>query len=284
MQIVNKDLKIGVTGLGLIGGSIYKNLHKNHFVNIYAHTHNEDTKNKIINDGHVASDDIYILKECDVIFVCVPIYKTVDAIKDFFAINKTAVYVDVASLKENILAEIDKLDGCKFIGSHPMAGTENSGFDAAFSELFEAAKWVITPSNQANKSDIDMIKSIINETKAMVVEMDAKEHDYAVALISHAPMLISQCMMNSVINENFAKLLASSGFRDMTRLAMSNKIMAKDMLKFNENNIKLALESFVENANKLLDEPYFDSNIDKIIESRKNLYDSNGKNIFKSND
>ena len=145
MQTAN-NLKIGIVGLGLIGGSLYKNLVKNSFTNLYIYTQNQQTLSSILTNGNKASDNIDILKECEVIFVCSPISKTVKMIKNIFNINKTAIFVDVASLKSDILEEVEKLENCKFIGSHPMAGTENSGFSASFPELFDDAKWIITPS------------------------------------------------------------------------------------------------------------------------------------------
>lgn len=283
MQTVN-NLKIGLVGLGLIGGSLYKNLVKNSFANLYIYTQNHQTLSSILADGHKASDDISVLNECEVIFVCSPISKTVEMIKKVFDINKTALFVDVASLKSDIINEIEKIENCKFIGSHPMAGTENSGFSASFAELFQGAKWVITPTQNALKDDIDILKNIINTTGATVVEMDAKEHDKAVALISHTPMLLAQGLMLSAIDNNSAKLLASSGFRDMTRLSMSNKTMAEDMLTLNKENIKTALQNIVDNANKLLETDFFKDNIESIIAERKSLYNDAGKNIFRNND
>ena len=101
------------------------------FLNFKKNSHNDK-----------ASDDISVLNECEVIFVCSPISKTVEKIKKVFDINKTALFVDVASLKSDIINEIEKIENCKFIGSHPMAGTENSGFSASFAELFQGAKWL----------------------------------------------------------------------------------------------------------------------------------------------
>ena len=283
MQTIN-NFKIGIVGLGLIGGSLYKNLAKNSNANLYIYTQNQQTLETIISDGYKASNDLAILKECEIIFVCSPISKTADTIKKIFEINKIALFVDVASLKTNILKEIEKLENCKFIGSHPMAGTENSGFSASFAELFQDAKWVITPSKTASTDDINNLKKIINITGATIVEMDATEHDKAVAFISHTPMLLAQSLMLTTINDNNAKLLAASGFRDTTRLAMSNKIMAEDMLALNKENIKTVLQNIIDNANQLLETDFFQSNIENIISERKNLYNNEGKNIFKNND
>ena len=275
-----KSIKIGISGLGLIGGSIYKCFVKNGIENIYAYSGNIDTINKIQEMGYQASQNIEILSNCDVIFVCSPISKTVKTIKDIFKINQNAIFIDVASLKKEIVEEIQNV-GCKFIGSHPMAGTENSGFDASFAELFNGAIWVLMEQNTLNSDEITLIKELIALTGAKIIETDAISHDLAVANISHLPMLISQSLISTNIEHNLSLKLAASGFRDTTRLAMSNSVMAKDMLSLNKENIKTALQNLINEAEKLLNnEKYFDEKINKIISLRKSLYDENGKNIY----
>ena len=278
MTQLSKDIKIGIHSLGLIGGSIYKCLAEKGFKNLYALSHNQDTISQIKTDGYFASDDISILEDCDVIFVCTPISETINAIKEVFEINKNAIIADVASLKENILNEIEKLDNCKFIASHPMAGTENSGFNSSFAGLFMDANWAIIPSDKVSHEDIKLFKNLVTIMDAKVVELNSTEHDKAVALISHLPMLLSQSLVLTAKDNKEALLLAASGFRDTTRLAMSNKTMAKDMLQLNQNNIKTALQEVIDHAQELLNSDFFDNNIENIIQTRKNLYNEHGKN------
>ena len=278
MKQLQNNLKIGIAGLGLIGGSIYKAFVRSGFTQLCAFSQNTDTISIIQKEGFNADKTINILEHCDIIFVCVPISATIDTIKSIHEINKNAIIVDTASLKADILETIEKIENCKFIGSHPMAGTENSGFSAAFADLFIGAKWILTPSKYISQDDIELIKTIIGSTGAETLIMDAKEHDTTVALISHMPMLLSQSLMLSAAGKKTCLKLASSGFRDMTRLAMSNKTMAKDMLTL--NNIKKSLELVIQNANALLSSDFFDENIDRIISNRQNLYNAEGKNIY----
>lgn len=280
MQKLQNNLKIGISALGLIGGSIYKSLKKQGFVKLFAHTNNQKTVEIIKSEGFFADNEISILKNCDLIFVCSPISETIRMIKEINKINPSAIIADVASLKANILQEIETTTSCKFIGTHPMAGTENSGFGAAFADLFEGAKWVITPSKNVAEEDVSLLMQIIKCMGADIISMDANKHDEAVAFISHAPMLIAQALMSSVVDNKEALALAASGFRDMTRLSMSNKLMAKDMLLLNKNNIELTLKKIIANAQNLLEQDFFDENIDKIIDLRKSLYNNEGKNIY----
>ena len=107
--------------------------------------------------------------------------------------------------------------------------------------------------------------------------MNPEEHDQCVALISHMPMFISQALMKSAMSEKQALILASSGFRDMTRLSMSNIEMAEDMMKMNRYNIQKALHLLQQSAALLLDGDY-SQEIEKIKVFRQNMYDQNGCN------
>ena len=283
MQMQN-NFKIGIYSLGLIGGSIYKSLQKAGGAELFLCTRNQETVNLLKRQGAKISDTPEILSDCDIIFVCSPISETINSIKKIFSINQQSLYVDVASLKADIVQKTSEIPDCRFLGSHPMAGTENSGYCAATENLFEETVWVITPTEKTNENDVNLLKLIISLMGAKPMVMDAIEHDNAVAKISHLPMLLAQSLILSAQNDNKSLTLASSGYRDMTRLALSNKIMAKDMLCLNKDNIKKALEDVVKNAQNLLNSDFFDENIDKIISTRARLYNSSGKNNFRSNE
>ena len=158
-----------------------------------------------------------------------------------------------------------------------MAGTENSGFDSSFAELFEGAKWVLTPEDDACEEDIELVEDIIALTGADAILADAKEHDEAVALISHMPLLLAQSLFNSAKDNKLALKLASSGFRDMTRLAMSNLEMAKDMREYNQKNIDTALNKLYSSIDFLKNTKDLEIFTD-IKNTRKSMYSIVGKN------
>lgn len=269
-------MKIGIVSLGLIGGSLFKCLSESDH-ELYAVTRNKETIEKAKKYSAFVSDDINILRPCDVIFVASPINKTLEMldILETVADEKTIV-LDCASVKEFVM---QKTRPYKFIGSHPMAGTEFNGFDASFKELFDGAKWVLTPSDNIDEKDIEKISEIISFLKAQIVITNAQEHDLAVALISHMPMLVSQALFQNAKDNKLALKLASSGFRDMTRLAMSNPVMANDMLKYNAENIDKSLEMLNNSINFLKNTKYFEKCVD-IKNERKNMYSKEGKNII----
>lgn len=267
---------IGIVSLGLIGGSLLKALAKKN-INIYAVTTNKETVNKTLEYTSNVSTDIDILKDCEIVFVCSPMSKTLEILDKLEKILKpSAIVADTCSLKEFVMK---KERPYIFIGTHPMAGTEKSGFDASFDSLFEDANWVLTPSKSAEQKHIEFISDVISLTGAKPLVMDASEHDRAAAYISHMPMLVSQALMQTVMNDNNALKIASSGFRDMTRLSMSNTMMANDMITMNSENISEALISLIEHARGLLDDNYLQS-IEKIKEFRASMYNDAGKNIL----
>lgn len=258
--------KIAVIGLGLIGGSIFKDLLtlKYDCIGISQSQHNIE---------HVYSDYSY-LEDRELIFVCKEMNKTIQTLKDIEKyINKDTIVTDVCSLKEFVCKDSFNF---KFIPSHPMAGTEFSGWNNAQNNLFKGAKWVITPTNNNYKPTI--LEDIISELGAKIIYTTPQKHDEAVALISHMPMLLAQALFNTAKNNELALKLASSGFRDMTRLALSSIDMANDMITLNSKNIETSLLKLYSSIGSLTKEDY-KNKITSIKEQRSAMY-KNGKNIL----
>ena len=253
-------MKIGVIGLGLIGGSIFKK----------GQTAGYDmvgVSRSVKEQG--VSDDYNTLKECDLVFVCTPMNKTISVLDKLNDILPSGTIVsDVCSLKEFVCK---KNYNYKFIPSHPMAGTEKQGWEASFAELFEGAVWAVTPKEDTDIRDFELLKKVIENFGAKTVITTPKEHDRAVALISHTPMLIAQALCKNIEDNELAQELASSGFRDTTRLALSNIEMANDMVVMNETNIKDVLDKLQENLEKILDGNY-KKEAEDIKDFRKKLY------------
>lgn len=268
-------MKVGIISLGLIGASLLKAI-SNHGFDIVCVTRNEESIEKAKKYRAEASNDLATLKECEVVFVCSPISATLEMLDKLETIvSKDCVVLDVASVKEFVMK---KQRTYKFIGSHPMAGTAQNGFDAGFKELFEGAKWVLCPSANVEENDIDKAKTVIKQTGATTLIAEPKEHDIAVALISHAPMFVSQAIFETIKDNELAKKLASSGFRDMTRLAASNTQMADDMLDFNGENISKALGILGEKMTYLQTD--YKEKIEKIASERRKMYSADGKNML----
>lgn len=269
-------MKVGIFSLGLIGGSLLKSL-AGKGIELVGVTRNSKTIEKAKKYCVSASDDINLLQDCDIVFVCCPISNVLEILDKLEnVVKKDCIVTDVASVKSFVMK---KKYSYKFIGSHPMAGLETSGFDAAKENLFEGAKWVVTPPDDVDEKDLSELKKIISLTGARTILANAQEHDLAVAYISHLPMLIAQALFKNA-DTQLAKQLASSGFRDTTRLAMTNNILANDMLKYNGENIKTAFDSLIKNANMLINDNNYIDTIEKITYERKNMYTQEGKNNY----
>lgn len=220
--------KIGVLGLGLIGGSIFKKLRELNYDVIGISASQK---------GEGIFGDIERLSDCNLVFVCTAMNKcleTLDRLENIMPAN--AVVTDVCSLKGFVC---NKKRPYKFIPSHPMAGTEHKGFKNSFPELFKGAKWVLTPV--FGNEGLELLQSIIEQLGAQTIITTPEKHDEAAALISHMPLLVAQGLFMCAEDNPLALEMASSGFRDMTRLALSNEEMANDMFTMNSTNIEHGL-------------------------------------------
>ena len=223
-------MKIGIIGLGLIGGSLFKDLKHHYDVIAISQSQNGENIYKSYNE----------LKDRDIVIVCTPMNKTLRVLDELENIlpNETTV-TDVCSLKEFVTK---KKRPYNFIPSHPMAGTEHKGFENSFEGLFKNAKWVIIGNQEDKKTKgQELLLEIIDYVGATPIFTTAEEHDKAVAMISHMPMVIAQALMLAAKENPLALQIASSGFRDMTRLALSNEEMATDMVTMNHKNIEQSI-------------------------------------------
>ena len=253
-------MKIGVVGLGLIGGSIFKELRLNYDVVGVSRSVTEEN----------VSQDYSILKDCDLVFVCTPMNKTLEILERLETyVAETTIVTDVCSLKNFVS---NKKYSYKFIPSHPMAGTEHSGWENSFVGLFKGAKWVITPIDGEILPEQENLEKIITDLGAQVVITSAEEHDKAVALISHLPMVIAQALCENIKDNKLAQTIVATGFKDTTRLALSNTEMANDMVSLNKDNILSSFESFYQAFENILNDDY-KTKAEKIKNFRKNLYD-----------
>ena len=249
-------MKIGVVGLGLIGGSIYRDLKKLNY-DVVAVSQSQN--------GTGIYKDFSILKTCDIVFVCSPMNKTLQVLDELEnVLLPNTIVTDVCSLKQFVSK---KKRPYKFIPSHPMAGTEHQGFENSMEGLFRGRKWVVTPVWGNDETLI----SIIEKLGATPVVTTPEKHDEAVALISHMPMLVAQAIFKTASDNELALEIASSGFRDMTRLAMSNVEMANDMILMNSENIQTSVLKLYKSIDDLTNSDYL-SQIKEIKLNRQSMF------------
>lgn len=262
-------IKLGIIGLGLIGASILKALYDKKDYEIYCVS--KSSFKETLEYTKYASDDIKLLNNCDIVFVCTKISQTLTTLETLntFLDEKTLV-VDTCSIKKNLL---DKNFNFNFILSHPMAGSEKQGFSASDKNMFIEAKWLIEKDN-------NILNKVIADLGAISYKIDMKNHDKLCAQISHLPAIISILLFQSASLD--AKKIASSGFRDTTRLAAGNPDLTYNMYKLNENNILESFDRIIENLNNLkkLSDNEKINLFKEITEKRALMYDKDGKNIL----
>ena len=244
-------MNIGIVGLGLIGGSIGLKLQRlNH--TIYGVTNNNLNKKKAIerNLANFVSCDLDILKECSLIILALPIKDIINPSKDLInAIPKDVIVTDVGSIKVPIINRWEKIHPL-FIGSHPMAGTEEKGVESGFESLLENAKWIITPTSKTNSHSFKTLSNLITSMQCEICQASPKEHDEAVSLISHLPIFIASSLIktaNTEKNESLLALtqrLAASGYADTTRVGGGNPNLGLDLAINNQANILKAIKEF----------------------------------------
>ena len=253
-------MKIGIIGLGLIGGSLFKELSEVYDVIAVSKSQSGDRIFK----------SYEVLKDRDIVFVCTAMNATLKVLDDLENIlSPETIVTDVCSLKEFVCK---KQRPYRFIPSHPMAGTEHKGFENSFKGLFKGAKWVvINPSPYPLPVGARELISIIEHVGAKPVFATAEEHDKAAAMISHMPMVVAQALVLAAKDNPLALEMAASGFRDMTRLALSNEEMACDMVNMNHKNIEQSILKLYKSLGELLTDDY-PKTIAEIKEIRAGMY------------
>lgn len=246
---------IGFIGLGLIGGSIAKGIRRAHPdwrimaydvapVNLEA-AQADGTVNEVL----TRLDDR--LSACDFIFLCMPVNfmpDYLDVLTPFLGEN--CILTDVGSTKTAIHQEIGArgLEHC-FIGGHPMAGSEKSGYAAATDHLLENAYYVLTPTAQTTADQFLRLAQLVEDIGALPLKMDCETHDYTVAGVSHLPHIIASALVNLVKHsdndQQYMKLVAAGGFKDITRIASSSPVMWEHICLANQDNVAELLKDYI---------------------------------------
>ena len=230
-----KQKKIGFIGLGLIGGSIAKAIRRYYpDYEIVAFDKNRETlalatQESIINVACTSIDDNF--RGCNYIFLCAPVAFNTAYLKQMMPyLHDDMILTDVGSVKTPIHDEIIRL-GLEdyFIGGHPMAGSEKSGFANSKPILIENAYFVLTPSAKVAKKKVDAYASFVESLRALPIVLDYHEHDIVTGTISHLPHIIAASLVNFVrdtdTKDELMKTLAAGGFKDITRIASSSPTM-----------------------------------------------------------
>ncbi|MGF1939519.1 MAG: prephenate/arogenate dehydrogenase [Nostoc sp. ChiQUE02] len=251
-------MNIGILGLGLIGGSLGFDLRSqgHHILGV---SRREATCQKAITLGSVdeASVDLSLLAAAEVVFICTPLALIVPQFKQLIAhLSATTVVTDVGSAKAQIVKDISPLWD-NFIGGHPMAGRTDSGIEAAQRHLFVDKPYVLTPITTTPTTVITVVEEIVRSLGANIYYCQPEQHDRAVSWISHLPVMVSSSLIAACLSETdpdvleLAQKLASSGFRDTSRVGGGNPELGVMMARYNRQALLRSLQQYRHNLDEL---------------------------------
>jgi len=251
-------MKIGIVGLGLIGGSLGLKLQSlNHTIYGIANNELNEKKAKEKKLANFVSCDLSLLKKCELIILALPIKDLIIPSQRLVAsIPQETIVTDVGSIKEPIVNTWENLHP-RFIGSHPMAGTEKKGVDSGFEGLFKNAKWIITPTQNSDSKAVRTISELIKSMDCEICQASPKEHDEAVSIISHLPIFLASTLIQTAYTKNnpalldLSQKLAATGFADTSRVGGGNEKLGLDLAMNNQINVLNAINNFKNKLNTL---------------------------------
>jgi len=244
-----KDLDgftIAIAGLGLMGGSLAMALKKHSVGRLRLGTDiNPQVVSRALELG-VIDGVVEDYSTVDLFVLAMPVRGIIHWLHTVgMTLPATCLVMDLGSTKQEVVAAMAQLPA-QCIGGHPMCGKETSGIEAADAELFNGAKFVLTPAAGASADAMDAALALVRLIGAQPVVMDAAEHDRAVAAISHVPYLLAAALVTCVddLHDEHTRTLASSGFSSMTRLAASDLRMMGDIIATNKDSIIELLDRY----------------------------------------
>ena len=272
-------MKVGIIGLGLIGGSIALDLKKQGFSSgIVGCDLDQSNEAKALKLGLVDRVDSLseLCLQSDLIVLAIPVDAARKVIVSILnQIKGEAIVTDVGSSKEAITKITEAHPkGSQFVPGHPIAGTENSGPESAISGLFKGKLAILCPHSSTKKSAIDAVVRMYEILGSRIEMMNSVEHDKHLAYVSHLSHVSSFALGLTVLNieKDERKIfdLAGSGFESTVRLAKSSAAMWEPILKTNKENILVALSEYIEQLNtfkELFEKDAFDEVRGKMIEA-----------------
>jgi arogenate dehydrogenase (NADP+) len=257
-------MNIGIVGLGLIGGSLGLDLRSQGY-KVYGVSRRESTCEQAIARGVVdaASVELAILETAEVVFLCTPLAAIRPTVEQLIPhLNPTTVLTDVGSVKAPVVEAIAPL-WSNFIGGHPMAGKADSGIAAAQLELFAHKPYVLTPVAETPPAAVETVAEIARSLQATIYHCRPDQHDRAVSWISHLPVMVSASLIAACMSEanpeilKLAQQLASSGFKDTSRVGGGNPELGVMMARYNHQELLRSLQEYqhqIEELTKLIEQ------------------------------
>jgi len=244
-------VEIGIVGLGLIGGSLARAFSHLGYEIIGIDQQKEYVelafKEKVIINN---TSDLNLLTNCDLVILTTPPEVTLKLIPNLTFLKPKTIVTDTASIKGEIMkvAGNNEWTDIYFIGGHPLTGMEKTGYLAGHRFLFENSYYFLTPAPNTPREIFEILKCLLEQIGALVIEIDAQTHDQITAELSHLPHAIAFSLCRICQKEENKELLlklAAGGFRDLTRIAASDPRLWSEILLYNKDEVVKSLDSFI---------------------------------------
>lgn len=230
-------------GTGLIGGSVGLALRRQGWF-VTGRDDRDEVAAEALRRGVL--DAVGEDADAELVVIAVPVGSVVPVVEAARVAHPEAVLTDVGSVKAPIVTAVDDP---RFVGGHPMAGSEQAGVEGAVASMFDGAVWVLTPTESTSSEAFALVHAVAASTGAEVLALDAAEHDRIVAMVSHVPHLTAATLMRLAAerSEEQAALLrlAAGGFRDMTRIAAGHPGIWPDICAENRTAIVGVLDELI---------------------------------------
>lgn len=252
-------MNIGIVGLGLIGGSLGLDLRSRGY-QVLGVSRQEHTCQRAIARGAVddASVNLTLLAAADVVFICTPLSAIESTVIQLIPhLAATTILTDVGSVKSSVVDSITPL-WPNFVGGHPMAGTAENGIEAAQADLFAGKPYVLTPTATTPPVCIETLEGLVRSLDAHLYHCRPEDHDRAVAWISHLPVMVSSSLIAACLSETdpttleLAQALASSGFKDTSRVGGGNPELGLMMARYNRSALLRSLTAYRDQLDQVI--------------------------------
>lgn len=258
-----ETLTVSLFGLGLIGGSLAQTIRRKmpgaviKGLDVSKATVNRALLEKTIDEGMTTVTPSFLA--CDFLFLCAPLAENSAFLSENGArVSAGTIMSDTGSVKSAIMATAHETRlAATFIGGHPMAGSEKSGYEAANDRLFENAYYIITPSDDTPPEALSRLERFLGALDALPLVVSCAEHDQATAIVSHLPHVVAYALVSflfSHASSGFMAQIAAGGFRDITRIAQSDPRMWSRICLANKACLVASLTSFMETLSLLAHE------------------------------
>lgn len=268
--------RLCIIGVGLIGGSLARAVRVNgdyqEIIGCGRNTANLERAVELDIIDRFETDVSKAVDDCDMVVVAVPLGSMRAVFEKLAsAISGKSVITDVGSAKKCVIEDARITLGkyfSNFVPGHPIAGTEKSGVEASFSELFQDRRVILTPAPETNVDAIEEVRALWESAGARVTDMEASHHDEVLAATSHLPHILAYTLVDTLAgmsehNEIFQ--YAAGGFRDFTRIASSDPVMWRDICIANREAILKALDHY-QHGLTLLSQVIRDQDGDSLLE------------------